>query len=107
MVPIKATPISNIKYLGINRNHIINLIGAKFTEKYVEEVHMLIKRCLDEILDLKRHVKETGRTNCLHISTAEIKNLDRSIAKLDKNPFKELIFEYLFLVVKSFGQQCL
>ena len=73
----------------------------------MEEVHMLIKRCLDEILDLKRHVKETGRTSCLHISTAEIRNLDKSMAKLDKNLFRDLVFEYLFLVVKSFGQQCL
>jgi len=68
---------------------------------------MLIRRCLEEMLDLKRHVKETGRTNCLHISTAEIRNLDRSMAKLDKNLLKELILEYLFLVVKSLGQQCL
>jgi len=67
---------------------------------------MLISKCLEEMLDLKRHVKDTGRTNCLHISTAEIKNLDRSMAKLDKNLFKDPILEYLFLVVKSLGQQC-
>ena len=41
----------------------INLVGAKLTEKYVEEVHILINKCLEEILDLKRHVKDTGRTN--------------------------------------------
>lgn len=68
---------------------------------------MLISKCLEEMLDLKRHVKDTGRTNCLHISTAEIRNLDKSIAKLDKNLFKDLVLEYLFLVVKSLGQQCL
>jgi len=74
----------------MNKNHITNLIGAKFTEKYVEEVHILIRRCLEEMFDLKRHVKDTGRTSCLHISTAEIRNLDKSMAKLDINLLKEL-----------------
>jgi hypothetical protein len=88
-------------------NHITNLTGAKLTEKYVEEVHMLISKCLEEMFDLRRHVRETGRTNCLHISTAEIRKPDKSIAKLDINPFKDLTLENLFLVVKSLGQQCL